>query len=227
MIESNAIAAALDAAEQAVADGRGLAGTGFWKAVASVKREPILIEEHADRIAAIDQAAFENWVLVKIPLHVGTALMVLATAAGLLLLAAAYWLDSPLDILAFGAGLAILLITTHGLAHLVVGYAFGIGFTAWFIGTLARPQPGVKVDYSSYLRTDPMRRAWMHASGAVTTKLVPLLLIGVVVFAELPVWVLWALVVLTLVTVVTDVLWSTGSSDWKKFRRERKFAQMS
>lgn len=226
-IESGAISAVLDTAEQAVVDGRSLAGTGFWKAVSAVKREPILIEEHADRIAAIDQAAFSNWALLTIPVPVGTGLMLLASAVGLLLLSASYWLESPFDILSFGAGLVVLLVTTHGLAHLVVGAVVGIGFTAWFIGTLARPQPGVKVDYSTYLRTEPMRRAWMHASGAITTKLVPLLLIGVVVFAELPGWIILALVGLTLVTAVTDVVWSTKSSDWKKFVREREFAQTS
>ena len=40
-------------------------------------------------------------------------------------------------------------------------------------------------------------------------------------------WLAWALVGLTLGTAVTDVVWSTKSSDWKKFVREREFAQTS
>ncbi len=40
----------------------------------------------------------------------------------------------------------------------------------WFVGTIRRPQPGVKVDYASYLRAPPRQRAWMHASGAIVVE---------------------------------------------------------
>jgi hypothetical protein len=102
----------------------------------------------------------------------------------------------------------------------------GIDFTHWFIGTIVRPQPGVKVDYSSYLRTPAMARAWMHASGAIVTKAIPVLLLGAAVAAGLPSWAIWGLVVISVATIATDVLWSTKSSDWMKFRRERRFAQL-
>ena len=67
----------------------------------------------------------------------------------------------------------VLLVTTHGLGHLAVGKARGMKFTHWFVGTMQRPQPGVKLDYATYLRVDAVGRAWMHASGAIVTKIVP------------------------------------------------------
>lgn len=216
------------AAERAVASGSGLAGSGFWPAVSRVKTEPELVDHFADRIAAVDRAAFERWALLKVPVGVGTLLMTVATLVGIALIGVSYYTEDELwTVLAFYAGMVFLLVTTHGLAHLVVGRAAGIHFTHWFIGTVTRPQPGVKVDYSSYLRTDPTARAWMHASGALATKAVPISLLGAALAAELPSWSVWGLVAISAVTILTDILWSAKSSDWAKFKRERSFAQSS
>lgn len=215
-------------AESAVAARKGLGGTGFWATVERVKRDPELVDRYAGRIAAIDRKAFEEWVLFSVPVGVGTVLMAIATAAGVVLIGLSYEIgDDLMKVLAFLAGLVVLLVTTHGLAHLVVGRIFGIKFTHWFIGTLARPQPGVKIDYDSYLHTPAEHRAWMHASGAIVTKLVPFLLIGAAVAAGMPSWVIWALVGLGVITIITDIFWSTGRSDWKKYRREMQLVQDS
>jgi hypothetical protein len=125
------------------------------------------------------------------------------------------------------AGTGVLLVTTHGLAHLIVGQVVGIRFTAWFIGTLTLPQPGVKTDYSTYLRAPAASRAWMHAAGAIVTKLIPFLMIGAGLAADAPAWSIWALLAIGLIEIVTDVFWSTSASDWKKFKREMSFVQPS
>lgn len=216
---------ALSTAEEQVLRHEGLEGTGFWKAVSLIKGDPDLVERYADRVAAIDRKAFEDWALVRMAIWPGTALMLLATLVGLLLVGWAYYLDGLAAVIAFYAGFGILLTTTHGLAHLLVGRIAGIRFVYWFIGTIVQPQPGVKIDYSTYLRTPPRERAWMHAAGALTTKIVPFALIGAAVAASLPVWAVIGLPVIGSVTIVTDILWSTNSSDWKKFSREMSFAQ--
>jgi hypothetical protein len=225
-MELTSIEEALTAAETALARGEGLSGTGFWKAVAEVKADPRLVDRYAGRIAAIDRQAFESWALFKVSLAVGTALMAMATLLGLILIGLTYYTEGVLlTVVLFYVGMGVLLVTTHGLGHLIVGRLVGIDFTHWFIGTIARPQPGVKVDYSSYLRTPAMARAWMHASGALVTKAIPVLLLGAAVAAGLPWWAIWGLVLISVGTIATDVLWSTKSSDWMKFRRERRFAQ--
>src|SRR5439155_23826878 len=48
----------------------------------------------------------------------------------------------------------------------VAGVAAGIRFIGWFLDGPTRLQPGLKIDYASYLRTPARRRAWMHAAGA-------------------------------------------------------------
>lgn len=216
---------ALATAEQAVERGEGLGGTGFWPAVRRVKADPDLVKRYADRMARIDRAAFENWALLTVPVGIGTALMLLATVGGAVAIGVSYYPEGELlRTLIFYVGFGILLVTTHGLAHLLVGKLVGMDFTHWFIGTISRPQPGVKIDYATYLRTPARSRAWMHASGAIVTKALPFVFIGAAVAADLPVWAVWVLAIVGVAQIVTDVVWSTKKSDWKKFQREMGFA---
>ena len=218
---------ALSASEVALDLGDSLRGTGFWKAVARVKTDSELIDRYADRIAVIDQAAFRSWALVVVPIGVGTILMSLATILGVVLIGVSYGLSDLTAVVVFYLGFGMMLTTTHGLAHLIVGWASGIRFTSWFVGTIGRPQPGVKIDYVSYLKSSPVRRAWMHASGAIVTKIVPFVLIGAAIAAELPTWAVWLLPAIGVISIITDMLWSTKMSDWKKFQREMALAHMS
>ncbi|MGF1618019.1 MAG: hypothetical protein ACFCU2_09490 [Acidimicrobiia bacterium] len=213
-------------ARRSVEAGEGLGGTGFWKLVGAIKKEPGL-DRFVDDVAEIDQKAFKNWAFLTVPLALGTALMIFGTVVGLGLVTLAYQVEGVWSGVWILAGTGVLLVSTHGLAHLAVGTAVGIKFTYWFIGKISQPQPGVKTDYSTYLRTPPRSRAWMHAAGATTTKLIPFLMVGAALPAGVPTWATWALVAGGVVTVITDLLWSTKASDWKKFQREMAFAQES
>ena len=203
----------------------GLKGSGFWKAVAAVKLDSGLVGDLGERIAAIDRTAFERWALLTVPLGLGTAAAIAGTGLGLLLVGLAYGTPEPWNGLLLLAGSGALLVATHGLGHLVVGRLVGIRFTHWFVGTVARPQPGVKTDYATYLATSAERRAWMHASGALVSKIVPFALIPAALIAGVPRWATILLVAVGVVSVITDILWSTQFSDWKKFRREMAVAR--
>lgn len=202
----------------------GLGGSGFWKAVAAVKRDPALVEEFAGRIAAADREAFERWALLTVPLWLGTAAALTGTLAGLALAGLAYYTSDPWNGLWLLAGAGVLQVSTHGLAHLAVGRLAGIRFTHWFVGSVKQIQPGVKTDYASYLAAAPKGRAWMHASGAVMTKIVPFALIPAGWAAGVPSWTTILLTVMGAASIITDIVWSTKVSDWKKFRREMNTA---
>lgn len=222
------IDSALNAAEVqiAVGDAPQLRGTGFWPAVRAVKSEPGLIDQFSDRIGAIDRAAFNGWARLVVPIWIGTILAIVGVLVGGSIVSASAVVPQWNGIV-FLAGTGVLIGTTHGLGHLVVGFIGGIRFYAWFIGA-GRPQPGVKTDYGTYLRATPRARAWMHASGAIVTKAVPFLLIPVATaISSVPMWVTWALLALGVVQLLTDILWSTKSSDWAKFRREMVFHRAS
>ena len=223
-MENQDVEKALSAARQAVEEGGSLAGTGFWKAVGTVKRHPGLVDRHASRIAQIDRQAFEGWALFTLSARVGTALMLLATLVGVALVAWSPGLPAPWNgLVLLGGGGGILVTTTHGLGHLVAGRLAGIRFTHWFIGSWSKPQPGVKVDYHSYLRASPRSRAWMHASGALVTKVVPFLILIPALSFDFPSWAAWLLAGQGVLQIITDAVWSVKLSDWKKFRREMSY----
>ena len=220
------IDAILAMSEAALASGQkvDLAPIGFWKAVSSVKRQPDLVEVFGDRIGRIDREAFERWALLRVPAATGTAISIVATTGGLALIGWAYRLDPTAQGLALLAGTGVVLAATHGLAHWVVAEGMGMKVIYWFVGTIRAPQPGVKIDYATYLRTPARRRAWMHASGAIVSKLVPLISLGAGRAMGAPGWTMVLLAVLAVGQVVTDVAWSTRAADWKKFKREMAFA---
>jgi hypothetical protein len=204
----------------AAGDDIDLASSGFWRAVTAVKRHPAWIDGAADRIGRIDRSLFERWALIRLPLALGTLVALVATALGFWLIGLAYGASPLTQAIFLLVGTGILMVSTHGLAHLAVGRLHGMRFSHWFVGTLRRPQPGVKVDYASYLRVPPARRAWMHAAGALTTKFIPLIGLGAGWAMGAAAWAMVLLSVITVGQVVTDIIWSTKNSDWKKFRRE-------
>lgn len=200
-----------------------LRGRGFWKAVDAVKRDPDLVDRFAERMAALDRAGFERWALLTVPGGIGTMVALIVTALGLTMVGLAYSAEEPWNGVLLLAGMFIVFLATHGLGHLAVGRVFGIRFTHWYVGTIGRPQPGVKTDYASYLRATPKQRAWMHAAGAVVSKLVPFLLIPAALIAGVPWWATTLLVLFAIAGIVTDYLLSVTKSDWKKYLREMEF----
>lgn len=226
-MDAEAIAAVLDACERELAAGRApdLRALGFWCAVAAVKRDEGLTARFADRIALTDRAAFRRSVPLRLPAAFGLAILGTGALVGTILLLAAAALDRPLRELALLAGAAALDGTTHGLAHFVVGSLAGIRFTDAFVDLPTRPQPGLKIDYATYLRAPARARAWMHAAGAIATKLTPFaaLLVGIAIGSDG--WALAILATVGLLQLVTDLLFSVRSSDWKKFKREMRMTR--
>lgn len=226
-MDESSVERTLAACEQQLrADGTpDLRALGFWRAVAAVKRHPELVDRYATRIATIDRAVFRRRVGLVFPVALGVIALDLGLFGGLVLLGVATLVDHPwrevLVLLATGA----LDVTTHGLAHLAVGTLVGIDFTDWFADLPKRPQPGFKIDYASYLRASPRQRAWMHAAGAIATKLTPFLVIPYAVAIGTDTWAVLALLALGVVQILFDVLYSVRASDWKKFRREMRLAR--
>ena len=213
--------------EQALADGRAPDMRAFWRAVARVKRDRALIYRYADRIARIDHSAFAQRVPTRTNAVVGVVVLALGVAVGLLLLGAAASFAHPWRELIVLAGMGALLAATHDLAHFVVGAATGIRFTDFFIDVPKRkPQPGLKLDYASYLRAPAAERAWMHASGAIVSKIVPFAVVPYALAIACDTWAIAALVAIGVASILTDVLFSVRASDWKRFRREMRLARL-
>ena len=226
-MDETAVANALASCELELQAGRtpDLRALGFWRAVAAVKRNPELVDRYATRIATIDRAAFRRRVRLAFPVALGVILLDLGLFGGLLLLGIATVVDHPWREIIVLVAAGAIDVTSHGLAHLAVGTLVGIDFTDWFADLPKRPQPGFKIDYASYLRASPRQRAWMHAAGAIATKLTPFLVIPYAIAIGTEAWAVLALLALGIVQIVFDLVYSVRASDWKKFRREMRLAR--
>jgi hypothetical protein len=213
--------------EAAVSEGRtDLRELGFWRLLGRVKSEPALAAHWADVAGRIDRAAFEDGVRFRVPVWLGNALLVLGTAVGAGAVAIALTTSSP------GlAGVALVFAagawstTLHDLAHWAIGRVVGIRFLCYFVGSWTPPTPGLKIDYATYLRASPGARVWMHASGAVATKLASFVVLAFWPASDAPLWTAWALLGLGVLQLVTDAVFSVRSSDWKRVRRELAVAR--
>src|SRR5215211_828110 len=226
------LGAELDRIEAEVdAGGADLAQLGFWRIVGLVKGDDDLIERHAEQIRRIDSKAFRDRFRLRFPVWVGIASMLFGVAVGIAAVVVAVRAGSGPDPEPIVAGIGLVVPAgmwaagLHSSSHYVVGRAVGIRFTDFYAAFPPPPLPGLKTDYASYLRTRPAARAWMHASGAIATKLAPFLALAFAGAAHAPAWAVAILVGLGLFQIATDIVFSTKASDWKKVRRELAVAR--
>jgi hypothetical protein len=226
--EPGELDARLDGIEAAVSAGRtDLGPLGFWRVVAEVKRDPALVEAHADRIGRIDQAAFRARVRPLFPVWLGNLVLLGVVAGGVGAVAVAAVTEGVLAGLALIGAAGAWALGVHAPTHWLVGRLVGIRSTAYFFGGPPPPRPGIKTDYASYLRTAPAVRAWFHASGALATKVAPFVALALGPLTGAPGWALWVVLGLGILQIATDVAFSVKTSDWKKFRREMAFARLA
>jgi hypothetical protein len=219
--------ASLARIEAAVAAGDvDLRALGFWRLVGRIKLDRLLVDREADRVGRIDGAAFRAGVRLRVPVWVGITILLLGVIAGGVAVWAAFvWrTDAWKGVALVGAG-AIWSLCVHSPTHWFVGLLVGIRWTDAFIGGPFPPRPGVKSEYGSYLRADPDSRAWMHASGALATKLAPFAALAWWPASGAPGWAAVVLLGLGALEIATDIVFSRRSSDWKKFTRERRIAR--
>ena len=218
---------ALDRIEAAVEGGdTDLRALGLWPIVARVKPDRILVDRYADQIGRIDTKAFRTGVRLRAPVWLGNALLFAGVATGLAaaIVARSTAPSGLAGTLLLAAGV-IWSVAVHCPAHWAVGRLASIRFTDYFLGGPPPPRPGLKTDYASYLRADPMSRAWMHASGAIATKLAPFVALAFWPGSGARWWSAAGLIALGLIQIATDVTLSVKVSDWKKFSRERAVAR--
>lgn len=215
------IEAAVDSGDTA------LGKLGFWKLMARVKLDPALIDAAADQAGRVDAKAFEAFTKLRYPVWFGNLLLAMGVAEGGFLLVVAKYSSSPASSgIALVAAAVVWSICVHSPSHWVAGRLLGMRFRCYFLGGPFPPRPGLKTDYASYLRTDPRRRAWMHASGALATKVAPFVVLAFWAGSGAPAWSALVVLAFGMVQILTDVLLSVKTSDWKKVKRELGVARL-
>lgn len=199
---------------------------GFWKLMARVKLSPELIEAAADAAGRVDAKAFDAFTKLRSPVWLGNLVLFIGVGVGAFaVLVARYASSSLVAGVALVAAAGIWSVAVHSPAHWVVGRAFGMRFRCYFLGGPFPPRPGLKTDYASYLRTDARKRAWMHASGALATKVAPFVVLAFWPGSGAPAWSAWIVLAIGIVQILTDIFFSVKTSDWKKVKRELAVAR--
>jgi hypothetical protein len=213
--------------ERAVDQGStDLSGLGFWRLVKRVKLSPEAAVRYGEQIGRIDTKAFRRGVPRRFPVWFGNAVLAGGVLAGVAAIVFALQVSSSLlKGLALVAAGGIWAVSFHCLAHWLVGRIGGIRFTDYFFGGPPPPRPGLKTDYGTYLQVPAERRAWMHASGALATKVAPFVPLFFWSASGAPVWSAILLLGFGAVQIVTDLVFSVRSGDWKRFLRERAVAR--
>ena len=226
-VREHDLSSELDRIEWAVDHGSAdLSSLGFWRLVKRVKLSPEAVARYGEQIGRIDTKAFRRGVPSRFPVWIGNAVLTGGVLAGVAAVALAGSFSPPvLKGLALVAAGAIWAVSTHCLTHWLVGRLVGIRFTDYFLGERPPPRPGLKTDYRSYLQVPAERRAWMHASGALATKVAPFVPLFFWSATGAPVWSAIVLLGIGATQIVTDVLFSGRSGDWKKVLRERAVAR--
>ena len=126
---------------------------------------------------------------------------------------------------------------SHDLAHHLVGKIFGIRFSYYYIGrssitklripviseVLAKiPVLGIKIDSTSLAEVAPSRRGLMHASGAVSSMILPWIVVSTVYRLE-PFWVGALFTLLTIGNMIFTFYFSSRVGDLYRARRVRTF----
>ena len=225
--------------EEVEAGRADLSRLGFWRLVREVKRDRALARHWAEEVGRIDRVAFERWVRPRFPVWLGNTVLLVATAVLVAFVPVAVALardEAPsepilpgLMLVAAAGGLSGSL---HDLAHWAVGRLAGIRFTSYFLDGPLRIQPGIKVDYASYLWVSPAARAWMHAAGALASKIAPFAVFAAAYLPHrtanydlFPPWAMWGVLAIGVIQIVTDLTFSRKRSDWKKVGRELRVAR--
>ncbi len=188
-------------------------GKDFMAAVDAVKKERISDGEILAQIENISRRRFMDRVSFTFSVPAVNVLAGIVTVAALILaiMTSSHWI---LYICAL-----ILLATLHPLSHYVTGSLFGIRFTHFYLDGPARFEPTLRIDYASYLRVSPAKRALMHASGAIGTVIAPLI-VAFIALSKGAGSAAFYLFIFFLLMIVFELLTSTRSGDLMRARRE-------
>ncbi len=188
-------------------------GKDFRAVVDTVKKERISDNELLTQIENVSHRRFVDKVSFTLSIPAGNLLACFVTVAALIL---AFVTGS--NLLLYMCAL-ILLATLHPLSHYVTGSLLGIRFTHFYLDGPARFEPTLRIDYASYLRASPAKRATMHASGVIGTVIAPLI-VAFIALNKGDVGAAFYLFIFFLLLIVFELLTSTKNGDLMRARRE-------
>jgi hypothetical protein len=211
----------LERIEKEVEHDYNLRKLGFWKLVAKIKKDPQLSAKFAEQAGRIERKASEKKVRLRINIWLGHAAEISAMLLGIALIWLGFAHSSELArSLSLVLASVILSMSVHPLAHYAVGRFCGINFLYYFLNGPAKIEPTLKIDYASYLKAHPRKRAAMHLAGPIVTISATLTCLVLGLVASILQWAKILLLLYFLFTLATDIFLSPKAGDIKRVKRE-------
>jgi hypothetical protein len=208
---------------------------GFWDIVHEAKIDPEVAKILGKKIAEINKKVFDKKWKWKFRPILGIVLLTLISIIMIFFYFIVYsdkfLLSVYLPIASF-----ILSASLHPITQYITGRIFGIKFLYIYPRGIyifhrsskgkIKIEPALKLDYYSYLNTSPMKRAIMHASGAIVTIVVVVFFFIYSILIKAEIWSIIICGILAISYILTDIFYSAKMAAWKHFLEEYKIAKM-
>lgn len=134
--------------------------------------------------------------------------------------------EGLIAIIVYLIGVALILVVTHPLAHILAGRFYGIKTIKAYLGGITKLQPTVVADYLTYLSSTSLQRRNYHIAGAIVTVLTSFIILLVTLFfiSNFIIRILSSIIFIAIL--LTDIIYSPKYSDWKRARRELKYKEI-
>jgi len=202
---------------------------GFWDIVREAKRNKEIAIKYGDKISEINKYVFEKkWKWKFAPIYGISAMLVISVITILAFpyaLNDRFYLSVYLPVASF-----ILSASLHPITQYIVGRVFGIKFLYFYLRGIYifsrtskgkfHIEPALKLEYASYLRTNPLKRAIMHISGSIITILIVFLFFWLSLVFNVY---LWSQVIcggIAISYLLTEIIYSPKYAAWKHFLEE-------
>lgn len=206
-----------------------LSKLGFWEIVEELKLNEKLIEKYSKRISEINRFVFEKKWKKRYSVSFGIMLLSIISIACIAIfpfaLSNTFYLSIYLPIASF-----ILSASLHPITQYLVGKAFKINFIYIYprgIYIFSRSskgrikiEPALKLDYESYLKASPLKRAIMHVSGTFVTIFIVLIFFLFSIYLDTYVWSQIICGVIFFSYLLTELIYSPKYAAWKHFKNE-------
>ncbi len=188
----------------------------FWNIINQVKKDKINDDELLKLITNINQKRFRETISFSLSVPAGNLFELIITIAAMVL---PFQIESSLM---FYISAFVLMATLHPLFHYITGTLSGIRFTHYYLDGPAMIEPTLKIDYFSYLKASPGRRALMHASGVVGTVIAPLVA-ALIALSKGTSAAAFYLFIMFLMLIIFELLTSTKVGDLMRAGRECRY----
>lgn len=202
---------------------------GFWEIVEEARKDKKIADMYGKKIAEINRKVFERKWKWKFPPYMGIILLLIISGFVIYLhfyLANdIYQLSIYLPIESF-----ILSASLHTPVQYITGRLLGIKFIYIYPRGIymfqrkstskIKIEPALKVDYESYLKASPIKRAIMHVSGAIFTIATVYFFFIYSIVIKAYIWSISVCGAIAIIYTLTDIFYSAKMAAFKRFFEE-------